>query len=522
MSSILTNNSAMVALQTLKSVNANLQETQSQISTGKSVASAKDNSAVWAISKVMESDVKGFKGIQESLSLGESTVAVARNASETVTDLLTEIKGKIVAAQEENVDRAKIQTDIDALTDQIKSVVGAAQFNGLNLVSGTEDVNVLSSLDRSGSGNVAASNITVQRQDLSSIAGTYGTTAVTGGDLTALGSLNGSASATSGAQAGLSAQIQITEGTTTGFAANDTFSLTVGGSTITVTLDGTEDATGVATLLQGEINARDIPGITATAGANAGELVISNTNAFAEVDIEVAATLGDTSGSAGANIEELNGSTGLTQTTGTIAQRAETIDFSAAANVSEGDGFEVTVAGTAFRYIAGQGETMEDVARGLKTAIDSNPPDGVTTQVQQNETTGAYSLAIDYDNASTTTIALSASTGGEASGGLFGLDNLDVTTNAGADSALDNVETLIQNSIDAAAAFGSAQGRIETQSDFVGKLIDSLKSGIGTLVDADMEEASARLQALQVQQQLATQSLSIANQAPQNILALFR
>ena len=135
MSSILTNNSAMVALQTLKSINGDLAKTQSMISTGKDVASAKDNASVWAISKVMEADVKGFKGISDSLSLGESTVAVARQASETVTDLLTDIKGKIVAAQEENVDREKIQTDIDALTDQIKSVVGAAQFNGLNLLS---------------------------------------------------------------------------------------------------------------------------------------------------------------------------------------------------------------------------------------------------------------------------------------------------------------------------------------------------------------------------------------------------
>jgi len=81
---------------------------------------------------------------------------------------------------------------------------------------------------------------------------------------------------------------------------------------------------------------------------------------------------------------------------------------------------------------------------------------------------------------------------------------------------------LIQNSIDAAASFGSAQGRIETQSNFVSNMTDALKSGIGSMVDADMEEASARLQALQVQQQLATQSLSIANQAPQSILSLFR
>ena len=99
---------------------------------------------------------------------------------------------------------------------------------------------------------------------------------------------------------------------------------------------------------------------------------------------------------------------------------------------------------------------------------------------------------------------------------------IDVSTGVGAGAALGAIEALIDTAIDASAAFGSAQGRIDTQADFIGKLTDSLKSGIGSMVDADMEAASARLQALQTQQQLATQSLSIANQAPQSILSLFR
>ncbi|MDZ4134273.1 MAG: flagellin, partial [Paracoccaceae bacterium] len=152
MSSILTNTSAMVALQTLKGINSNLNKTQQEISTGKSVANAKDNAAVFAISKVMESDVQGFKGISDSLSLGSSTIAVARSASEQITDLLTEVKGKIVASQEANVDRSKIQTDIVALRNQIGGIAGAAQFNGLNLLSnqsktaGTGSIDVLASL----------------------------------------------------------------------------------------------------------------------------------------------------------------------------------------------------------------------------------------------------------------------------------------------------------------------------------------------------------------------------------------
>lgn len=158
----------MVALQTLKGVNAGLQKAQSEIATGKRISVASDNAATWAISKVMEADVAGFKTISDSLALGASTVAVARQATETVTGLLTTMKEKIVAAQEPNVDRAKLQDDIDALKDQIDAVVSAAQFNGLNLVNGTQtSVNVLASLDRDTSGNVTSSSITVTAQDFS-------------------------------------------------------------------------------------------------------------------------------------------------------------------------------------------------------------------------------------------------------------------------------------------------------------------------------------------------------------------
>jgi len=91
MSSVLTNNGAMVALQTLSSINKSLGDVQSQISTGKKVADSSDNAAVWAISTVMQSDADSFSAVSESLSLGSSTVAVARDASESVTELLTEM-----------------------------------------------------------------------------------------------------------------------------------------------------------------------------------------------------------------------------------------------------------------------------------------------------------------------------------------------------------------------------------------------------------------------------------------------
>ena len=84
MSSILSNSGAMVALRTLKGINGELQDVQSSISTGKRIGSAKDNSAIWAISKTMESDISGFRQIEDGLALGEATVAVASAGAEQI------------------------------------------------------------------------------------------------------------------------------------------------------------------------------------------------------------------------------------------------------------------------------------------------------------------------------------------------------------------------------------------------------------------------------------------------------
>lgn len=274
MSSILTNNSAMVALQTLKSINTNLAKTQDQISTGKDVASAKDNSAIWAISKVMESDVSGFKAVSDSLSLGESTVAVALAGAEQITNVLNDMKEKVVAATGENVDYTKLTADITESIAQVTSIVNASQFNGMNLLNDDGvDLTVTSSIDRDNTGAITVSEITV--------------------------------------------------------------------------------------------------------------------------------------------------------------------------------------------------------------------------------------AAVDF----TTNLDLS---------------DIDVSDSTNATASINALEAHIQTAIDGAAALGASSKRIADQNVFVGKVMDAMKSGIGAMVDADMEAASARLQALQTQQQLGVQALSIANQAPQSILSLFR
>ncbi len=90
------------------------------------------------------------------------------------------------------------------------------------------------------------------------------------------------------------------------------------------------------------------------------------------------------------------------------------------------------------------------------------------------------------------------------------------------DDLMTNVEAALKGMATGASELGAAKARVDMQKDFISKLSDSIDRGVGQLVDADMNKESTRLQALQVQQQLGIQALSIANGNTQSILSLFR
>lgn len=109
------------------------------------------------------------------------------------------------------------------------------------------------------------------------------------------------------------------------------------------------------------------------------------------------------------------------------------------------------------------------------------------------------------------------------SGAAINLDGTNLTgTTTATKSVLASLDLAIVNVTAALAEMGAQSKQIEKHVTFVSKLQDVLETGIGNLVDADIAKESARLQALQVQQQLGAQALSIANQQPQTILQLFR
>lgn len=307
MASIMTNASAMTALQSLNSTNKQLSITQARISTGFRVAAAEDNAAYWSIATTMRSDNGALSTVKDALGLGAATIDVAYTGMNKAIDVTKEIKNKLVAARQPGVDRDKVQSEVSELQNQLQSISDSSVFSGENWLS------------------------------VDSSQATYNSTK----------SIVASFSRSGG-------QVSI--------------------GTISVDITQTE-----------LIDANDQSGILDT------EDTTSN---------------------------------------GNVTYSILSLDISA---------------------------------------------------------------FTDTDN---------------------DLQDLEQMI-AWVDSGIGNMTT-------AASSLGAVKQRTNMQKDFVNSLMDAITSGIGTLVDADMNEESTRLQALQVQQQLGIQSLSIANQNSQQILSLFR
>lgn len=180
LNSVNTNTGALVALQNLNSTNAELSQVQSRINTGKKVASAKDNGAVWAIAQSQTATSKSLNAVKDSLQRAQSTIDVSVAAGESVSDLLSQMKEKALAASDASLDstsRSALNEDFKALRDQIGKAVSNADFNGSNMIkaSGTT-IYALANADGSSKITVAAQSLALGGSNVTvSATGTIGT-----------------------------------------------------------------------------------------------------------------------------------------------------------------------------------------------------------------------------------------------------------------------------------------------------------------------------------------------------------
>jgi flagellin len=155
------------------------------------------------------------------------------------------------------------------------------------------------------------------------------------------------------------------------------------------------------------------------------------------------------------------------------------------------------------------------LATQINTVVTNAAFNGIN--LLDNSTTGISALANEDATATITVADEDFSAGGAVLGTIGAL-----TTAAAGATEVGVIDTAIGNANAALARLGTGSKSFEIQSTFVGKLSDALTAGIGNLVDADLAAESAKLQALQVKQQLGVQALSIANSAPSMVLGLFR
>ncbi|WP_322884105.1 flagellin [Sinorhizobium medicae] len=394
MTSILTNVAAMAALQTLRGIDSNMEETQARVSSGLRVGTASDNAAYWSIATTMRSDDMALSAVQDALGLGAAKVDTAYAGMENAVEVVKEIRAKLVAATEDGVDKAKIQEEIEQLKQQLTSIATAASFSGENWLQA---------------------------------------------DITT----------------------PVTKSVVGSFVRDSSDVVSV--KTIDYVLDGNSvlfDTVGNTGILD---KVYDVSESSVTLSINTGGVVSEHTVAAYTVDDLIAG--------------------------GAVFQN----NYALAGGVSY-----VQVEGAWVRAVASSTVPGQEVA-------------AVTTAAAPIT---ADSWIVD------TTAGPAASVPAPAS--VENIDITDATQAANLDALIRGVDEALEDLISATSALGSISMRIGMQEEFVSKLTDSIDSGIGRLVDADMNEESTRLKALQTQQQLAIQSLSIANTNSENILQLFR
>ena len=139
-SSVHTNVSALSALQNLNKTNERLADVQSRVNTGLKVQGAKDNASIWAIAQGQRADLGALNSVKMSLDRATSITDVSLAAGESISDLLIQLKEKVVAARDESLSsqsRELLNADFQALLRSISSAIENAEFDGANILNGS-------------------------------------------------------------------------------------------------------------------------------------------------------------------------------------------------------------------------------------------------------------------------------------------------------------------------------------------------------------------------------------------------
>ena len=192
MNSVNTNKGAMIALQNLNATNKDLGTVQNRINTGQKISTAKDNGAIWAIAQNQRAESTSLNAVVSSLQRGQSVADVAMAAGGAISDILVQMKEKVLAATEAGLTTASKEALSDeyvALRNQIDTIANNATFDGVNLISSTTvnsaSIKAIANADASATIDIAHANLSKTNTAIAAtLSGLTGT--VSAGDVTKL------------------------------------------------------------------------------------------------------------------------------------------------------------------------------------------------------------------------------------------------------------------------------------------------------------------------------------------------
>jgi flagellin len=580
--SLLTNNAALSALTTLKGIGLQVDVTTKRVSTGQRVSDAADNAAYWAIATAVRTDNAALGAVKDSLGLGASAVDTAYNGLNSVLSDLQALRAKLQTALQPGVDRAKVQTEIQAIQTRMKATADSSTSSGQNWLSVDSastnlayrpTQNVVAGFTRDITGTVSFSRIGVdvagiKLYDASTASVSTPATAARLTGPVSMGGAPGFVSGTADFSGTNEAAIRLysSGGTDTLILNRETLAAAVK-NLAKVTPDELVEALNnqiaASPALRSDVTAaRDASGRlrfeTTASGAGAYLVAITGTSTLGKSWLDIG--FGGSAGIAayppvvaaaqpyanlnlsGANTKTITFNDGTTTTTVTLnaastpapanpasvtfaeihamlnanlALQGSGIGFGTSSSGSgvnylvlngagSGPAATVTVGGAdapAFGFVVGQSGTGSTGVNGSQTPTARGSDAATTLGRGILDTVGTHGFAV-----STIDIAGLSGTAGDAT-------LADVIT---------QVEAVIARVTDAGTKLGANKTQIDGQRSFVETLMKANDRTVGILVDADVEEESTRLKALQTQQQLSVQGLGIANGASAGILALFR
>ncbi|ENN90991.1 flagellin [Bartonella schoenbuchensis] len=394
-SSILTNRSAMTALQTLRAIDNNLDKSKDRISTGLRINNAADNTAYWSISSMMKHDSNTMSVLVDAINLGREQISIASTAVDLTKEALDNIQQSLVSVNgKDDGDIAKLQDSIKANMKNIESAVQSSSFAGKNMLANNgQTISVAAGYRREGT-SVYVDMIEIGGEELN------------------FGVMN-------------DGFIDMSEGILGGIFALSPKD----DNPVKAFIEGIETFQAAKKAYNDKVQAVQ----------NAKEELAKSPGDPDKVEALAEA------------VEDLNTDEDWANAKQDLRGLADKISL---------NDFTQVVIGLNGIGPAGSDEDHPEVSEEVQRILLGS---------LQNKVRNA----------------------------------VDVTLTAG-------------------AKIGSAVNLVNTQLEFVKRLQDNVDAGIGSMIDADMNAESAKLSALQVQQQLGVQALSIANQASQNILFLFR